>query len=115
MIIPIRKNGRPWKEDCPAARARNETLRATRHYSRVFWKRWTGYHTRSRAEARMPSKVSLKPVALDLFDLKSFGERIAAIRHCRSDRWRSNGSLPDRPLAALLHKSPEGIHVETPA
>ena len=40
-IIPIRKNGRPWKEDCPAARGmvlgpvadhpspRNETLRAT--------------------------------------------------------------------------------------
>ncbi len=27
-IIPIRKNGRPWKEDCPAARARNEILRA---------------------------------------------------------------------------------------
>lgn len=26
-IIPIRKNGRPWKEDCPAAIARNETLR----------------------------------------------------------------------------------------
>ena len=30
-IIPIRKNGRPRKEDCPAAIARNETLRATRH------------------------------------------------------------------------------------
>jgi len=30
-IIPIRKNGRPWKEDCPAAIARNEALRATRH------------------------------------------------------------------------------------
>ena len=43
-IIPIRKNGRPWKEDCPAAIARNETLRATRHYGRAFWKRWTGYH-----------------------------------------------------------------------
>ena len=27
-IIPIRKNGRPWKEDCPAAQVRNETLRA---------------------------------------------------------------------------------------
>ena len=64
-IIPIRKNGRPWKEDCPGARARNETLRATRHYGRAFWKRWTGYHTRSRAEARMRC-------------LKSFGERIAA-------------------------------------
>ncbi len=35
-IIPIRKNGRAWKEDCPAARARNETLRATRHYGRAF-------------------------------------------------------------------------------
>jgi hypothetical protein len=50
-IIPIRKNGRPWKEDCPAAIARNGTLRATRHSGRAFWKRWTGYHVRSRIEA----------------------------------------------------------------
>lgn len=64
-IIPIRKNGRPWKEDCPAACARNESLRATRHYGRAFWKRWTGYHARSRIEARMRC-------------LKAFGERIAA-------------------------------------
>ncbi len=66
-IIPIRKNGRPWKEDCPAAIARNETLRATRHYGRAFWKRWAGYHVRSRIEAKMRC-------------LKAFGERIAA-RH----------------------------------
>ena len=52
-IIPIRKNGRLWKDDCPAARARNETLRATRYYGRAFWKRWTGYHARSRIEAKM--------------------------------------------------------------
>ena len=64
-IIPIRKNGRPWKEDCPAAIARNETLRATRHYGRAFWKRWTGYHVRSRIEAKMRC-------------LKAFGERIPA-------------------------------------
>jgi hypothetical protein len=64
-IIPTRKNGRLWKEDCPSCRTRNETLRATRHYGRVFWKRWPGYHARSRAEARMRC-------------LKSFGERIAA-------------------------------------
>jgi hypothetical protein len=64
-IIPIRKNGRPGKEDCPAAKARGKTLRATRHYGRAFWKRWTGYHVRSRAEARMRC-------------LKAFGERIAA-------------------------------------
>jgi hypothetical protein len=64
-IIPIRKNGRPWKEDCPAATARNETLRATPHYGRAFWRRWTGYHVRSRIEAKMRC-------------LKAFGERIAA-------------------------------------
>lgn len=64
-IIPIRKNGRPWKENCPAAKARNETLRATRHYGRAFWKRWTGYHARSRIEAKMRC-------------LKAFGERISA-------------------------------------
>ncbi len=52
-IIPLRKSGRPWKEDCPAACARNETLRAIRHYGRAFWKRWTGYHVQSRIEAKM--------------------------------------------------------------
>ena len=64
-IIPIRRNGRLWKEDCPAACVRNETLRATRYYGRAFWKRWTGYHARSRVEAKMRC-------------LKAFGERIAA-------------------------------------
>ncbi len=64
-IIPIRKNGRLWKEDCPAARVRNDTLRATRYYGRAFLKRWTGYHARSRIESRMRC-------------LKAFGERIMA-------------------------------------
>jgi IS5 family transposase len=64
-IIPIRRNGRPWKEDGPAAVPRNEILRATRHFGRAFWKRWTGYHLRSRVEAKMRC-------------LKAFGERIAA-------------------------------------
>lgn len=64
-IIPIRKNGRLWEENCPAARARNDILRASRHYGRAFWKRWTGYHARSRIEAKMRC-------------LKAFGERISA-------------------------------------
>ncbi len=33
-VIPIRRNGRAWKEDCPAAAARNEILRATRRLGR---------------------------------------------------------------------------------
>jgi IS5 family transposase len=64
-VIPTRKNGRPWKDDGPAARERNETLRATRHFGRALWKRWTGYHARSRIEAKMRC-------------LKAFGERIMA-------------------------------------
>jgi IS5 family transposase len=64
-VIPIRRNGRAWKEDCPAAKARNETLRATQRFGRALWKRLTGYHARSRIEAQMRR-------------LKSFGERIAS-------------------------------------
>jgi hypothetical protein len=64
-IIPIRRNGRLWREDCPAATARNEILRATQRLGRAIWKRWSGYHVRSRIEARMRC-------------LKAFGERIAS-------------------------------------
>ena len=79
-IIPILKNGRPWKEDCLAALARNETLRATRHYGRAFWKRWTGKHARSRIEAN-PIMVCKQSIAGQRMRcLKAFGERIAA-RH----------------------------------
>lgn len=64
-VITIRKNGRRWKEDCPAARARNDILRATQRLGRAIWKRWSGYHARSRTWARMRC-------------LKAFGERIAS-------------------------------------
>ena len=64
-IIPIRKNGRPWKEDCPVAKVRNKTLSATRYYGRASWKRWTGYHARSRIEAKIRC-------------LKAFGEHLMA-------------------------------------
>jgi hypothetical protein len=47
-VIPIRKNGRLWQEDCPAAKARNEILKATQRLGRSVWKRWSGYHVRSR-------------------------------------------------------------------
>ena len=64
-VIPIRRNGRAWKEDCSAARRRDETLRATRHFGRSLWKRLTGYHVRSRIQAQMRR-------------LKAFGERLAS-------------------------------------
>nr|WP_245155800.1 IS5 family transposase [Paracoccus ravus] len=64
-IIPIRRNGRLWKENCPAARARNDILRATQRFGRATWKRWSDYHVRSRVEAKMRC-------------LKSFGQRISS-------------------------------------
>jgi hypothetical protein len=64
-IIPVRKNGRLWKEDGPAAKARNEILRVSQRFGRSLWKQWSGYHARSRIEARMRC-------------LKAFGERIMA-------------------------------------
>ena len=63
--LPIRKNGRAWKEDCQAACVRNNILNETRRLGRASWKRSVGYHIRSRVEARMNW-------------LKAFGERIAS-------------------------------------
>jgi len=64
-VIPIRWNGRRWREDCPAARARNEILKAIQRLGWAAWKHWSGYHARSRIEAKM-------------ICLKAFGERIAS-------------------------------------
>ncbi len=107
--LPIRTNAGAWKGGCPAAldrvlgptadtvSPRNETLRATRHYGRAFSKRWTGYHARSRAEARMRG-------------LKSSGDRIAArdpgrqtaeiqLRTAAIDRFNALGSAEIMRLA----------------
>ena len=52
-IIPPRRDAEPWKTDSPGAVARNETLRATRRLGRTIWRRWCGYHRRSRVETKM--------------------------------------------------------------
>ncbi|MFP3656238.1 IS5/IS1182 family transposase, partial [Burkholderia sp. SIMBA_052] len=44
-IIPIRRNGRAWEADCPAAIARNEILYATRNLTRRSG-RSARYHVR---------------------------------------------------------------------
>ncbi len=49
-IIPPRKNAKPWKPDTAGAVARNEALRVSRRLGRTIWRRWSGYHRRSRAE-----------------------------------------------------------------
>ena len=52
-IIPPRKNAKPWRPDTAGAVARNEALRASRRLGCTIWRRWSGYHRRSRAETKM--------------------------------------------------------------
>jgi hypothetical protein len=52
-VIPPRKNAKPWKTETAGAVARNEALRASKRLGRALWRRWSGYHRRSRAETKM--------------------------------------------------------------
>ena len=52
-IIPPRKNAKPWKSITAGAVARNEALRASKYLGRALWRRWSGYHRRSRIETKM--------------------------------------------------------------
>ncbi len=52
-VIPPRKNAKPWKAITAGAVARNEALRTSKYLGRALWRRWSGYHRRSRAETKM--------------------------------------------------------------
>jgi hypothetical protein len=65
LIVPPRRDGKPWEGRTTGATERNQTLRAIRHLGRRLWKRWSGYHRRSLAETAMSR-------------LKRLGERLAA-------------------------------------
>ena len=49
-VIPPRRNAKPCKADSAGAVARNEALRASTYLGRALWRRWSGYHRRSRVE-----------------------------------------------------------------
>ena len=49
-VTPPRKNAKPWKAVTAGAEARNEALRASKYLGRALWRRWSGYHRRSRVE-----------------------------------------------------------------
>ena len=52
-VIPPRKNAKPWTAATAGAVARNEAMRASKCLGRALWRRWCGYHRRSRAETKM--------------------------------------------------------------
>ena len=50
-VIPPRKNAKPWKTVTAGAGAGNEALRVSKYLGRALWRRWSGYHRRSRVES----------------------------------------------------------------
>ena len=52
-LIAPRKTAKPWKTVTAGAVARNEALRASKYLGRALWRRWSGYHRRSRVETKM--------------------------------------------------------------
>ena len=52
-VIPPRKNAKPRKPTSAGAIARNEAVNASRDLGRALWRRWNGYHRRSRVETKM--------------------------------------------------------------
>jgi DDE family transposase len=52
-VIPPRKNAKPWKPTSAGAVARNEAVRSSKYLGRALWRRWSGYHRRSRVETKM--------------------------------------------------------------
>ena len=52
-VVPPRKNAKPWKPTRTGAIARNDAVNAQRYLGRTLWRRWSGYHRRSRVETKM--------------------------------------------------------------
>ena len=52
-VIPPRRNAQPWKPTTAGAIGRNDALRASKYLGRALWRKWSGYHRRSRAETKM--------------------------------------------------------------
>lgn len=67
-IIPPCMTAKPWKPDTPGDVARNEILRTSKRVGRSIWRRWNGYHRRSRAEAKLHC-VKLRGQRLSFRDL----------------------------------------------
>jgi hypothetical protein len=52
-VVPPRKNAKPWKPTSAGAIARSDAVNAQRYLGRTLWRRWSGYHRRSRVETKM--------------------------------------------------------------
>jgi len=65
-VIPPRKNTKPWKPTSAGAIARNEAVSAQQYLGHTLWRRWSGYHRRSRVETKalgtFPAEIPCRSV-----------------------------------------------------
>ncbi|MFN4155225.1 MAG: transposase [Paracoccaceae bacterium] len=93
---PIRGHGPPSHHRCPrrcrdhtapqerqameadtaGAIARNEALRASKRLGRTIWRRWSGYHRRSRVETKMHCVKQLGQLLM----AREFDRRVAEVQ-----------------------------------
>ena len=110
-VIPPRKNATPWKAVTAGAMARNEALRAAKYLGRALWRRWSGYHRRSRAETKMHCMKLLGHARSRL--LRRGAERGGPpLRAARDHEYRSGVAVHvlrlDRPAEASRHPDLDG-------
>ena len=109
-VIPFRKNARPWKPSTAGTIARNEAPRASKDFGRAIWRKWTGYHRRSRAE----TKIHCVKLLGQSLKARDFDRQVAELQIRAADvnlvygrSLRSSVSTP----ATLAHSMPSGgIH-----
>jgi len=81
--LPPRKNAKPWKPDSAGAIARNEILRTSKRLGRTIWRRWSGYHRRSRVETKTLERKGLCSSGRRVPGPLRRAERLNRARHTR--------------------------------
>ena len=96
VILP-RRNARDWKGQDPGLQARNEALHACRRFGRANWKKLSGYHRRSRVEAKMRClKLLGERIMAKDFDRQDAELQIRIVSQALSNQWHS--PAPHEPL-----------------
>lgn len=100
-IIPVRRRGRPWKEDGPGTAARNATLRAIKRLGRTIWKKLSGYHRRSLVK----TKVHCFKLLGQRVMARTFGRQITSSRSVQKSSIASRKS--ERPIQSASGSNPK--------
>jgi hypothetical protein len=77
-VIPPRKNAKPWKPTSDGAIARNDAVNAQRYLGRTVWRRWSGYHHRSRVETTSRDHATHNPAGQWMHCMKLIGQSLMA-------------------------------------